>query len=122
MNSRSSSIYKANKGASSSSTKEGIQQRIAQKEEEHEALSQLKLLSDSLLRSMQDLKTKLETLNDGTATVASVLSNWANVFKAINMSTIRLQQNKEAHENNEITEETEEMPETLVRIATHKGE
>ena len=108
-------MYKASKGASSSSTKEGIQQRIAVKQQEYEALSQLKLQSASLLRSMQDLETKLDTLNGGTQAVASVLANWASVFKAINMSTIRMQ---EACGDLESDESAAEMPETLVRIAT----
>lgn len=117
MNSRSSSMYKASKGASSNSTKEGIQQRIAQKQQEYESLLQLKTQSESLLRSMQDLEGKLGTLNGGTAAVASVLSNWANVFKAINMSTIKMQENQSNTEDGDLGQE---MPETLVRISTEK--
>lgn len=113
-------MYKASKGSSSNSTKEGIQQRIAQKQQEFEALSQLKTQSDSLLRSMQDLETKLDTLNSGTETVASVLSNWANVFKAINMSTVKMQEAKEGNGEQESSDKVDEMPETLVRIATGK--
>lgn len=117
MNSRSSSIYKNGAkpgGSGSSSTKEGIQQRIAQKQQEYESLLQLKAQSGSLLRSMQDLETKLDTLNNGTEAVASVLSNWASVFKAINMSTVRMAESRETDED-EV-----QMPETLVRIATEK--
>lgn len=110
-------MYKASKGAGSNSTKEGIQQRIAQKQQEYESLLQLKLQSESLLRSMQDLEGKLGTLNGGTAAVASVLSNWANVFKAINMSTIKMQENQAVSDERELGEE---MPETLVRISTEK--
>lgn len=108
-------MYRASKGASSSSSKEGIQQRIAQKQQEFESLQELKLQSSTLLRSMQELESKLDTLNGGTAAVASVLSNWANVFKAINISTIKMQ---EAREESEEGDKGEDMPETLVRIAT----
>ncbi|CCG82233.1 Putative uncharacterized protein [Taphrina deformans PYCC 5710] len=118
MNSRSSSMYRASKGASSSGSKEGIQQRIAQKQQEYESLLQLKTQSDSLLRSMQDLETKLDTLNGGTEAVASVLSNWASVFKAINVSTVKMQ---EARGDGDESAPENDMPETLVRISTEKS-
>lgn len=111
-------MYKASKGSGQSSTKEGIQQRIAQKQEEYNALQQLKLQSDSLLRSMQDLETKLDTLNGGTEAVASVLANWANVFRAINISTLKMQEKRSAGDD---MDGPDEMPEPLVRIATNKA-
>lgn len=113
-------MYKASKGASSNSTKEGIQQRIAQKQQEYESLLQLKTHSESLLRSMQDLEGKLGTLNGGTAAVASVLANWANVFKAINMSTIKMQEKQVTSDTSDEKDLAQEMPETLVRISTEK--
>lgn len=111
-------MYKASKGASSSSTKEGIQQRIAQKEQEYNSLQQLKSQSDTLLRSMQELESKLGTLNGGTEAVASVLANWANVFKAINISTLKMQETRNG--DGEFGG-PDEMPESLVRIATDKA-
>ncbi|ORY79933.1 DASH complex subunit Dad2-domain-containing protein [Protomyces lactucae-debilis] len=108
--------------ATEESKQRRIQQRLAQKQQEYESLLQLKQHADSLLASMQQLETELGSLSQGTETVASVMANWANVFKAINMSTIGLQKQQEEQEAGE--EQTEsrtrhsdsEMPETLVRI------
>ena len=99
-------MYAASKG----STK-GIQDRIAHKQSEFDSLLQLKSQSDILLRSMQELESKLGTLTGGTDAVASVLANWANVFKAINISTLRMQERSEEGGD-------DEMPDPLVRIAT----
>jgi DASH complex subunit DAD2 len=99
-----------------------IQQRIAAKEQEYESLLQLKQHADTLLASMKQLETELSTLSQGTETVASVMANWANVFKAINISTINLQKQQEAQDDEaegvtlQSSDTTKEMPGTLVRI------
>lgn len=111
-------MYRASKGATSSSSKEGIQQRIAQKQQEYDSLLQLKIQSDILLQSMHGLESKLDTLNGGTAAVASVLSNWASVFKAINVSTVKVQAAREKDQEGTVEDD---MPETLVRISTNKS-
>jgi DASH complex subunit DAD2 len=70
--------------------------RIAEKQAEYESLSQLRDLSASLATQMEVLEARLNRLADGTESiflhpsnpgVSSVLSNWENVFRAINLAT-----------------------------------
>ncbi|BFZ53194.1 DASH complex subunit dad2 [Savitreella phatthalungensis] len=101
----------------------GIAARIAAKQAEYEALLQLKQQSDALLKGMRQLEGKLSTLNDGTAQVAGVLANWANVFRAINLTTLALQHNNDDDDDGAGGEPDRnlQMPETLVRIPVETG-
>ncbi|ODQ51363.1 DASH complex, subunit Dad2 [Saitoella complicata NRRL Y-17804] len=60
--------------------------RLAEKQREYENLLQLRDLSAGLAAQMEQLEGKLETLTNGTEAVATVLANWQNVFRAINLS------------------------------------
>ncbi|KTW31987.1 uncharacterized protein T551_00669 [Pneumocystis jirovecii RU7] len=85
--------------------------KIREKKYEYENLLQLKELSAKLVIQMEQLEKKMETLVGGTEAVASVLENWQNVFRIINIASARLQ--KKAVSS---TEDDIDMPETLVRI------
>lgn len=142
--SRPSTIYAPGGGGASGSgsgsaglssgqpQRDGIAARIAAKQGEYESLLQLRSQSDALLSGIRQLEAKLATLDGGTAQVAKVLANWANVFRAINVTTIGLARKRAEAADAAATEEDddaaerggeaekdkpeEEMPETLVRI------
>ena len=63
---------------------------------------------------MAQLEEKLSTLSDGTEAVATVLGNWHNVLRAINMASAKLPQPRERVGNEEVEEPP--LPQTLVRI------
>ncbi|GAO48270.1 hypothetical protein G7K_2449-t1 [Saitoella complicata NRRL Y-17804] len=95
--------------------------RLAEKQREYENLLQLRDLSAGLAAQMEQLEGKLETLTNGTEAVATVLANWQNVFRAINLSAARLgkqdpPEEEEEEEEKTRPEEAPELPETLVRI------
>jgi DASH complex subunit DAD2 len=64
--------------------------RIAEKKAELASLKELQALSAGLADQMEQLEQKLATLNDGTEAVATVLSNWHNVLRAISMASCKL--------------------------------
>ncbi|KAL2803325.1 DASH complex subunit Dad2-domain-containing protein [Aspergillus granulosus] len=64
--------------------------RIASKTAELDNLIQLRDMSKALATQMEALQTKLETLKDGTESVACVLANWDNVLRAITMASTKL--------------------------------
>ncbi|CCJ30936.1 unnamed protein product [Pneumocystis jirovecii] len=86
--------------------------KIREKKYEYENLLQLKELSAKLVIQMEQLEKKMETLVGGTEAVASVLENWQNVFRIINIAS-GAEKSKKAVSS---TEDDIDMPETLVRI------
>ncbi|KAG4303378.1 hypothetical protein PCANB_000309 [Pneumocystis canis] len=84
--------------------------KIREKKCEYESLLQLKDLSTNLVTQMEQLEKKMETLVGGTQVVASVLENWQNVFRIINIASAKLEKKTVSNEENL------DMPETLVRI------
>ncbi|KAL2837400.1 DASH complex subunit Dad2-domain-containing protein [Aspergillus pseudoustus] len=64
--------------------------RIASKKAELDNLIQLRDMSKALATQMEALQAKLETLKDGTESVACVLANWDNVLRAISMASTKL--------------------------------
>jgi len=95
--------------------------RVNEKRLELENLKQLKDLSAALAGQMATLEQKLATLADGTEAVASVLSNWHNVLRAISMASMKIPRPKDT-EDNEVESMQKEseapLPQTLVRIPT----
>ncbi|EMR09136.1 hypothetical protein PNEG_02479 [Pneumocystis murina B123] len=87
--------------------------KIQEKKQEYENLSQLRDFSGKLVTQMEQLEKKMEILVGGTEVVASVLENWQNVFRTINISSERLQKKTVSNKNEGL-----DLPETLVRIPT----
>jgi len=92
--------------------------RINEKKAELSNLKELQALSAGLADQMEQLEQKLATLSDGTEAVATVLSNWHNVLRAISMASSKIPKPKE-----EETKEPEDipLPQTLVRIPTQQA-
>ncbi|KAK5127409.1 hypothetical protein LTR85_006748 [Meristemomyces frigidus] len=104
----------------SASTQSSILQgRINEKKIELENLRQLRDLSAGLAGQMQQLEEKLSTLSNGTEAVAAVLGNWNNVLRAIHMASTKIPKPKEADEG---AEETQPLPQTLVRIPIQQAD
>ncbi|KAG4305081.1 hypothetical protein PORY_001251 [Pneumocystis oryctolagi] len=85
--------------------------KIQEKKHEYENLLQLKEFSAKLVMQMEQLEKKMKTLVGGTEVVASVLENWQNVFRTINIASIELQKKTVSNKEDDL-----DMPETLVRI------
>jgi DASH complex subunit DAD2 len=81
---RSGSLSNAGSSTSQSSA---LQARINEKKQELASLKELQSLSAGLADQMEQLEQKLATLSDGTEAVATVLSNWHNVLRAISMAS-----------------------------------
>ncbi|KAL2815452.1 DASH complex subunit Dad2-domain-containing protein [Aspergillus cavernicola] len=96
--------------------------RIAAKKAELDNLTQLRDMSNALAMQMEALQAKLETLKDGTESVACVLANWDNVLRAITMASTKLTILKVPTEHEAGTEVKDDvstespLPATLVRI------
>ncbi|MCJ1336755.1 hypothetical protein MMC09_002033 [Bachmanniomyces sp. S44760] len=98
--------------------------RISEKRAELESLKQLRDLSGALAAQMGILEEKLATLSNGTEAVATVLSNWHNVLRAINMASAKLPAPKSAADDASIPPPQQPpsevpLPQTLVRIPVH---
>ena len=113
-----------------------LQARINEKKAELENLKQLRDLSGGLAAQMQALEEKLSTLSNGTegwwlivrcydyvilmllrmAAVATVLSNWHNVMRAINMASIKVPKPTQDQAEAIDPEPPTPLPQTLVRI------
>lgn len=72
---------------SSTGQSSALQARINEKKQELASLKELQSLSAGLADQMEQLEQKLATLSDGTEAVATVLSNWHNVLRAISMAS-----------------------------------
>ncbi|OLL22428.1 DASH complex subunit DAD2 [Neolecta irregularis DAH-3] len=75
---------------SSSPAVQALQAKILGKQREYENLLHLKDLSVGLASQMEQLNLKIDTLSLGTDAIADVLSGWSNVFRAINLSTCKI--------------------------------
>ncbi|KAI5204101.1 hypothetical protein E4T38_04896 [Aureobasidium subglaciale] len=106
--------------SSSNSQSSALQQRINEKRAELENLKQLRELSAGLAGQMEQLEEKLSTLSDGTQAIATVLSNWHTVLRAIHMASVAnldaAHIAKPARETNSESEAQLPLPQTLVRI------
>lgn len=74
-------------GNATSSATPSLQARIEEKRVELANLRELRDLSGQLANQMQMLEDKVATLSNGTEAVAAVLSNWADVLKAIGLAS-----------------------------------
>lgn len=98
-----------------------LQARINEKKAELENLRELRDLSAAVANQMEALETKLSTLSDGTEAIATVLGNWHNVLRAINMASAKIPKPREPTDDQGEPldeEQTIALPQTLVRIPT----
>ncbi|KAI4592757.1 hypothetical protein KJ359_010517 [Pestalotiopsis sp. 9143b] len=98
-----------------------LQARINEKKAELENLRELRDLSAAVANQMEALETKLSTLSDGTEAIATVLGNWHNVLRAINMASAKIPKPREPTDDQgepADEEQTIALPQTLVRIPT----
>ncbi|KAI1397596.1 DASH complex subunit Dad2-domain-containing protein [Hypoxylon fuscum] len=91
--------------------------RVNEKKAELENLKQLQELSAAVANQMEALEQKLTTLSDGTEAIATVVANWHNVLRAINMASAKMPSPRNADEA-QPKEDTLPLPQTLVRIPT----
>ncbi|CAK7203356.1 DASH complex subunit dad2 [Sporothrix eucalyptigena] len=90
-----------------------LQTRVNEKREELENLKQLRDLSAAVASQMEALEEKLSTLSDGTEAIATVMANWHNVLRAINMASTKLPRAPTETEDSSVA-----LPQMLVRIPT----
>ncbi|KAH8678095.1 DASH complex subunit Dad2-domain-containing protein [Xylariales sp. PMI_506] len=110
-----------NPNAQSTGQSPALQARINEKKAELENLRELRNLSAAVADQMEALEQKLSTLSDGTEAIATVLGNWHNVLRAINMASAKLPKPLESEDELNATPEGTEpipLPQTLVRIPT----
>ncbi|CAD0113308.1 unnamed protein product [Aureobasidium uvarum] len=100
--------------STSNSQTSALQQRINEKRAELENLKQLRELSAGLAGQMEQLEEKLSTLSDGTQAIATVLSNWHTVLRAIHMASAHIA--KPTQETESESDQQLPLPQTLVRI------
>ncbi|KAK7978329.1 hypothetical protein PG996_004372 [Apiospora saccharicola] len=111
----------SNPNAQSTGQSAALLSRINEKKAELESLKELRELSAAVANEMEALEQKLSTLSDGTevlaAAIATVLNNWHNVLRAINMASAKIPRPSEDKETTG-GEEPTRLPQTLVRIPT----
>ncbi|KAI1781103.1 DASH complex subunit Dad2-domain-containing protein [Hypoxylon cercidicola] len=92
--------------------------RVNEKKAELENLKELRDLSAAVANQMEALEQKLATLSDGTEAIATVVGNWHNVLRAINMASAKIPSPRNVDEAEQNTQDTLPLPQTLVRIPT----
>ncbi|KAI1766626.1 DASH complex subunit Dad2-domain-containing protein [Hypoxylon sp. FL1150] len=92
--------------------------RVNEKKAELENLKELRDLSAAVANQMEALEQKLATLSDGTEAIATVVGNWHNVLRAINMASAKIPNPKNSDESTKAEEVALPLPQTLVRIPT----
>ncbi|KAG5984705.1 hypothetical protein E4U55_003652 [Claviceps digitariae] len=113
-----SSHMRATSAASSSSQSPALVARIEEKKAELQNLKELRDLSAAVANQMEALEQKLTTLSDGTEAIATVMSNWHNVLRAINMASQKLTTPVDDATMEDAPGSNEALPQTLVRIPT----
>ncbi|KAI4862940.1 DASH complex subunit Dad2-domain-containing protein [Hypoxylon rubiginosum] len=109
----------SNFGSQSTGQSSALLARVNEKKAELENLKELRDLSAAVANQMEALEQKLATLSDGTEAIATVVGNWHNVLRAINMASAKIPNPKNADESEQkAQEDTLPLPQTLVRIPT----
>lgn len=96
-----------------SSTQGQASPRLAEKQRELDSLMALRQVSATLVKQFTDLEQKMDTMCQGTESVASVLSSWQNVFRAINIAGQQI-----VNDEDDDQAPPPNLPEPLVRIPT----
>lgn len=86
INSGNSNTVGAGSGSGGTSL---LETRLSEKKRELENLLQLQQLSGDLVKELQVLAGKLDTLADGTEAVAAVLQNWGNIIRAVTLASCK---------------------------------
>ncbi|KAI2465702.1 DASH complex subunit Dad2-domain-containing protein [Annulohypoxylon bovei var. microspora] len=108
-----------NPGAQSMGQSPALVARVNEKKAELENLKELRELSAAVANQMEALEHKLSTLSDGTEAIATVVSNWHNVLRAINMASAKISTPRNVDdEGTAKPQDTLPLPQTLVRIPT----
>ncbi|KAI1093811.1 DASH complex subunit Dad2-domain-containing protein [Rostrohypoxylon terebratum] len=109
-----------NPGVQSTGQSPALVARVNEKKAELENLKELRELSAAVASQMEALEQKLATLSDGTEAIATVVSNWHNVLRAINMASTKIPTPRNVDDEGETKtqEDTLPLPQTLVRIPT----
>ncbi|KAG7126609.1 DASH complex subunit DAD2 like protein [Verticillium longisporum] len=89
--------------------------RIEEKKAELDNLKQLRDLSAAVASQMEALEQQLSTLSDGTEAIATVIGNWHNVLRAINMASTKIPMPKD-DATDDTSESAPSLPQTLSRI------
>ncbi|KAI1376181.1 DASH complex subunit Dad2-domain-containing protein [Hypoxylon crocopeplum] len=109
----------SNPGAQSTGQSPALVARVNEKKAELENLKELRDLSAAVANQMEALEQKLATLSDGTEAIATVVGNWHNVLRAINMASAKIPSPQNADETQpKAQEDSLPLPQTLVRIPT----
>ncbi|EPY53217.1 DASH complex subunit Dad2 [Schizosaccharomyces cryophilus OY26] len=64
-----------------------LNSRIAEKEKEYVSVCKLKEISQEMSKKLELLAQRLETLNDGSEAVSTVLDNWPFIFESIQLAS-----------------------------------
>lgn len=67
-----------------------IYQKIAEKRANLELLREFKTLTDELANELELISDRLETMRDGTSSVALILSNWQRIIQSISLASLSL--------------------------------
>ncbi|KAI1497389.1 DASH complex subunit Dad2-domain-containing protein [Biscogniauxia marginata] len=111
----------SNPSAQSAGQSSVLLARIDEKKAELDNLKELRDLSAAVAEQMEALEQKLATLSDGTEAIATVLGNWHNVLRAINMASAKIPSPRNADDGQLSSQEDPDsvpLPQTLVRIPT----
>lgn len=115
--STTTSSSSATSNSSSALSSSSIYQKIAEKRTNLEKLREFKQLTSDLVIQLESIGNKLETMNEGTASVGLILSNWQSVIKSISLASLALVNNQEDQDTrNNNNQQDDKFPEPLVRI------
>lgn len=89
-----------------------IYQKIAEKRANLELLREFKTLTDELANELELISDRLETMRDGTSSVALILSNWQRIIQSISLASLSLLKLTTNGQN----VERDAYPEPLIRI------
>ncbi|KAI5960863.1 DAD2 [Candida margitis] len=91
-----------------------IYQKIAEKRANLELLREFKTLTEELATELESIGDRLETMKDGTSSVALILSNWQRIIQSISLASLSLLKSTN-HPSNGVAEQ-DVYPEPLIRI------
>lgn len=94
-----------------------LQAKIDEKREELENLQELKKFTGVLVRQLEQIEDKFETMADGAESVALVLSNWKSVMNSVSLASLGL-----LKYSSKDFKESAPLPECLVRIKLDKDD
>ncbi|KAI5952977.1 DAD2 [Candida theae] len=94
-----------------------IYQKIAEKRANLELLREFKTLTDELANELESIGDRLETVRDGTSSVALILSNWQRIIQSISLASLCLLKS-----TNGPSVDRDAYPEPLIRINLNESD